>query len=480
MWGVGCGVWGETTDNEFGSAKSAHSLRSANGNRRNIASPTPVSPNPVTEPNLLHKSLLAGLPFWSAVRGEVAFPCEPDRQKADLQRLQQLFALLGNPLSPSEWSQFCQAFASKLEEGYRDRQWLVFSYETAPPCQAGITGQLSLVTDRPKIHGTWSLPCVPTLIDRYVEQFQKLFAILGQPLSDRERISFGRGLVAELAKGYLASPYSRLIVEYQPASPPRKGLACRAATTIETLAERCDRLAANHDEPFFGRDPDAKAIAVARTLAGNPATTPILDIGAGTGRNTLPLARLGHPMDAIELSGEFVAKLQREADGERLKVRGMVGDILDPQLSLLPQRYQLVVLSEVIPHFNSTEQLRQLMEKLWEAIAPGGWLLLSLFLAAPGYEPDLLAQQMSRVTDSYIFTRSQLAEAIVDLPLEIVSEESVVEYERTHLPPQAWPPTEWVVSWAKGDRLLPLSECVAPIELYWVLCRRGLRSFGGK
>lgn len=388
--------------------------------------------------------------------------------------MQQWLAMLGNPLSPTEVMQLCRAFASRLEEGTQDGQWLVFSYATAPPSVTGLTGKLSL-TDKPSpTHGTWSLPCVPTLIDCYVALFKRSFALLGQPLSDRDRIRFGRGMAAELAKGYLASPYSRLVVRYEPAPTPHKGFACQVRAEIETLTQRCDRFAANSNEALFGRYPDAKVMTVAQTLEGDRTAAPILDIGAGTGRNTLPLARLGHPIDAIELSGEFAAKLQGEADGEGLKVRATVGDILNPELELFPGRYPLVVLSEVIPHFDSSQQLRSLMVKLSKAMSPGGWLLLNLFLTVPEYEPDLLVRQMARAADSFMFTRSQFAEAIADLPLEKISEESVVEYERTHLEPEAWPPTDWFVPWAKCQRLFPLTQGIAPVELRWVLLRRSV------
>ena len=224
-------------------------------------------------------------------------------------------------------------------------------------------------------------------------------------------------------------------------------------------------------ELHTGRYADAKVMAVARTLP-DVATSPILDIGAGTGRNTLPLARLGYPVDALELAPAFALQLQTALESEALPGRVMVGDVLDERVSLSSSRYQCVILAEVVPHFHSYEQLRSLMERVSEVMASGGWLLLSTFLAVEGYEPDALALQMSRVTDAFVFTRSQLASALKNLPLQLISDESVVEYEQAHLPPSAWPPTEWFSHWASGRRLFALTREQPPVELRWILCQR--------
>jgi SAM-dependent methyltransferase len=51
---------------------------------------------------------------------------------------------------------------------------------------------------------------------------------------------------------------------------------------------------------------------------------PVLDIGAGTGRVTLDLARAGHDVTALDVDGELLAELLRRADG--LALRTIVAD----------------------------------------------------------------------------------------------------------------------------------------------------------
>jgi hypothetical protein len=61
--------------------------------------------------------------------------------------------------------------------------------------------------------------------------------------------------------------------------------------------------------------------------------------------------------------------------------------------------------------------------------------------------------------------------ATAGLPWELVSDEAVIEYERMNLPPDAWPPTSWLVSWASGGNAFDLEEGRAPIELRWLVFR---------
>lgn len=428
----------------------------------------------IPDTSRLHEALLRGLHQWTSARGSAVFPYRLGSLQGDLQRWNGLFAVLGQPLSASELVELCQHCDRQIRQvrpSVGDK-WVV-RYKPAPAPRSGFACQIAIASSQetPTTEGSWLLPCVPALDGYYAQQLARLFDVLGQPLSARERQQLQAGLAKELEKGFRASPYSRVVIRYQSVAPPGKGLTCGVKAIVQTLEERCQHLVATHTEPLFGRHADAKVMAVARSL-GNPAANPILDIGAGTGRNTLPLARLGHPVDALELAPAFVDRLQTALELEALPGRAMRGDILDPQVALPRDRYRAAILSEVLPHFHSERQLRSLMERMVEAIESGGLLLFSTFLAADGYEPDELALQLSRVTDSFPFTRLQLALALKNLPLQLISDESVVEYEETHLPPSAWPPTVWFDRWASGRRLFALTRERPPVELRWILCQR--------
>ena len=88
-----------------------------------------------------------------------------------------------------------------------------------------------------------------------------------------------------------------------------------------------------------------------------------------------------------------------------------------------------------------------------------------------GYNPEPLDREMSEVAWSTFFTYQDLQTALENLPLEIVSNDSVLEFERDRLPSESWPPTGWFENWASGRDVFPLEEH-PPIQLRWLLCRR--------
>lgn len=53
---------------------------------------------------------------------------------------------------------------------------------------------------------------------------------------------------------------------------------------------------------------------------------PILDVGAGTGRVTLDLARRGHEVVALDYDADLLAALAQRAEAEGLRVETVVGD----------------------------------------------------------------------------------------------------------------------------------------------------------
>ncbi|HEX3874382.1 MAG TPA: class I SAM-dependent methyltransferase [Solirubrobacteraceae bacterium] len=101
------------------------------------------------------------------------------------------------------------------------------------------------------------------------------------------------------------------------------------------------------------------------------ATGPILDIGAGTGRVTLHLARAGHAVHALERDPELVGALARRAAG--LQVVAVTGDACDftteihHDLCVVPM--QTVHLLDDRPAF---------LRCAHAAVAPGGLLAIAL------------------------------------------------------------------------------------------------------
>ncbi|WP_293157921.1 MULTISPECIES: bifunctional 2-polyprenyl-6-hydroxyphenol methylase/3-demethylubiquinol 3-O-methyltransferase UbiG [unclassified Microcoleus] len=350
------------------------------------------------------------------------------------------------------------------------------SPETSPPLTDSHSLKLILKERLKKnigIKGEFYLPCLPSMLDDYLKLLSDFLKVLGQNLDAAQTENLRTLIANALTEGFKNSPHANLIVSYFPANPQTGlggGITLNTKIQVESMAQKYHTWPDIRPEPLFGSHPDAKVMAIVAEL-GEAGKAAILDVGAGPGRNSLPLARLGHSVDAIELTPIFAEKLSAAALAENLPIHVTQGDVLDPLLRMKTYRYKLAIATEVLSHFRYPEQIRLFLGKMSDAVLTGGFILFSTFLAVDGYEPDEMAKQMSELCWSYLITRQELEAAIEGLPLEIIADESVMEYEQKHLPDSAWPPTPWFVSWASGRDLFPVQE-TPPIELRWILVKR--------
>jgi SAM-dependent methyltransferase len=319
--------------------------------------------------------------------------------------------------------------------------------------------------------GQVALPAVPSLLEHYVERIGTLFASLGRTMDSTQQKSLRELLAEKLEEGFRIAPQSNVFVRYKIERTPSAPISYGVASALSSIPEEYDYWVKTRSGPLFGSLPDAKLMAVARTL-GPPAEIPVLDVGAGTGRNTLPMARAGHPTVALELAPALADLLREDLAREKLDVPVVAGNILDETLELPLAPYGLAVVAEVVPHLRNADELRRVFTRLAGVLRPGGTLLVSAFLTKDGYHPDQAEREMAQVLWSAFFTREELSAATAGLPLERISDESVLEFEQANLAPEAWPPTTWFVSWASGADAFDLWEGRAPIELRWLVFRR--------
>ena len=328
------------------------------------------------------------------------------------------------------------------------------------------------VVDRRTLsRGEVDFPCVPAMGERYTAQLADMWRAIGRPFAPAELENLRQNVERALSTGYLASPFARMVVTYEAPPPPLAGIRYAIRLKEPTMEEHYAHWAAERKPPLFGEHPDCKVMAVAAEL-GDPTSVPVLDVGAGTGRNAVPLARLGHPTDALEPVSALAQQMRSSAAAEQIPLQVIEGDVLSAELSLAPCAYKLIVLAEVVSHFRSAEDVRVAFRKFVDAVSPGGVVLLNTFLAMEGYKPDALARQVSETAWSCIFTRADFAFITDELPFDRISDESVHEHEKKNLPSQAWPPTGWFVDWSQGRNVFDLPPGKAPIDLRWLAYRR--------
>lgn len=320
--------------------------------------------------------------------------------------------------------------------------------------------------------GELGLPAVPALLEHYVKIFDGIWESVGRKFTPPELDEFRKSLSARLEQAFAASSSSKVVVTYQTDPSPKTSLTWKIVAMTADFTDEYKYWVDTRTPPLFGKDPDAKAVDVARSL-GAGADVTILDVGAGTGRNTLPLAREGFAVDALEPANALCTILRETVATEQLAVGVVEGNILNAALELPRPQYRMILLSEVVAsHFRSVEQLKQLFQVAAQRLEPGGLFVFNAFLSDGGYKPDDLARQLSQVLWCCLFTRHDLEVASKDLPFERVADESAAEYERAHLPEGQYPSTGWYEGWSGGQDLFELPAERPPMELRWLVYRK--------
>lgn len=337
---------------------------------------------------------------------------------------------------------------------------------------------VSRLAPRTSASGTFSAPCLPVLFDHYFGKVLKLFEAIDRPLTGVRLGQFQSALREVIERGFEASPYAQFIINYRPAPGDGFELQCDLSLAVPTLEQEYQRWLKNDASPvaLFGKNPDAKVIDLATKLrapgqGGGAAPLRALDVGAGTGRNALALARIGLEVDALEPVPGLAEVLMGEAARRGVSVNVMRGDVLQGDTVLADGRYHLVVLSEVATHF-SYAQLAFVIEKLARSLAPDGTLLFNAFVSREGYRPSPVAVEVAQSVWSTFFSREELAGMTERAGLRLAQEDPCLAYEEARHPASDWPPTHWYPFWARGHNLFDRAAGPAPIELYWLEYRR--------
>jgi SAM-dependent methyltransferase len=148
-------------------------------------------------------------------------------------------------------------------------------------------------------------------------------------------------------------------------------------------------------------------------LAG-AAGGPILDLGCGTGRVALHLARRGHATVGLDLDPELIAALAERADG--LPLRAVVGDArrfeLEEEVALALAPMQMAQLLD-----DSSERV-ECLSCIAAHLRPGGRIALSIVEALPRESEGPPPLPDVREVDGWVY--SSLPLDAVDIGEEIV------------------------------------------------------------
>lgn len=321
---------------------------------------------------------------------------------------------------------------------------------------------------RTEASGKLVMPAVPGMLEQYVQMCDGLFRQIGVNFSAKELEQLRNALKGELESAFAASPRSEIEITYD--SPAGLTVNYHVKARWQSLDARYESWLATRKPPLFGTEPDAKVWKLALAVE-DPKRVPVLDIGAGTGRNAIALSRRGHPVDVVELTPRFARMLREDARAESLDVRIIQADVF-AKPSGLRSDYGLIILSEVVSDFRGAQQLRQLFEFAATRLAVGGLLVFNVFVVKDGITLDMAAFELAQQCYSTFFTRAELERSASELPLALESSDLVYDYEKAHLPAGAWPPTGWYEGWISGQDVFDVSRDDCPIEMRWLVYRR--------
>ncbi len=142
-----------------------------------------------------------------------------------------------------------------------------------------------------------------------------------------------------------------------------------------SIAEHYDTHLAEHYSWLFGGLPERveQNLRAFEALGLRPrASGRALDVGAGSGFQSIPLARLGYSVTAVDLSRKLLSEL--DAAKKDLPIVTVCDDILRFMASEpRPNDLELAVcMGDTLTHLQSFGDVQRLLRELHRALAPGG------------------------------------------------------------------------------------------------------------
>lgn len=164
---------------------------------------------------------------------------------------------------------------------------------------------------------------------------------------------------------------------------------------------------------------------------------PVLELGCGTGRVALHLARRGHDVAAIDTDATLVAELRARARAERLAVRAVAADAAELRLG---ERFAAILAPmQLLQVLGGEARRRAALRAAARHLAPGGRVAVALCerrhlpepLQAPGSEGEVTAEGPGatpdvREIDGWVYSSQPVAIAVQGEAVEVRSRRQAV------------------------------------------------------
>lgn len=121
------------------------------------------------------------------------------------------------------------------------------------------------------------------------------------------------------------------------------------------------------------------AAAIATSLGNpNPTSCRVLDVSAGIGTQSLPLAALGYEVVARDLSRGSIRRLDREAHKRGLPIDAATADMREVSRSVTGLFDAIIAFDNSLPHLLTDGEIIATLRNWAALLAPGGNILISV------------------------------------------------------------------------------------------------------
>ncbi len=100
-----------------------------------------------------------------------------------------------------------------------------------------------------------------------------------------------------------------------------------------------------------------------------------IDLGAGCGFQSIPLAKAGYTVTAIDLDAKLLDELQRNSDS--LAIKTVQGDLIDFDKDLNTDVELIICMTDTILHLESRVKVASLFAKVFAALESGGKFIIT-------------------------------------------------------------------------------------------------------
>jgi len=161
-------------------------------------------------------------------------------------------------------------------------------------------------------------------------------------------------------------------------------------------------------------------------LIGTVSGKHVLDVGAGTGRISIELAKKGSEVTALDVSEKMLEKikdsrLRLTTDGQaRLKIKTVIGDA--ERLPFTDESFDGVIAAFLIVHLKNPQKF---FDEVYRVLKPGGFFVVSnINQKRP---PEVDTDEGRIIIESYYHRPEKIRELLEELAFSIEKEQFVKE-----------------------------------------------------